>query len=83
MRLEALPEKVFVAPGRIAAAASPNRQEAKGRPRARLSGDEALERLPNRRRDRLLAPAGHRAQIPLHPFVEENRSPLHMPYASI
>jgi hypothetical protein len=83
VRLKALPEKVFVTPSRIAAAASPDRKEAEVRSPARLGGNKALERLPYGRRDRLLAPAGHRAQVPLHPFVEKNRSPLHMPYASI
>ena len=83
MRLEAFPEKVFVAPGRISSATSSDRQEAEGRSFVRLGSHEALESLPNGRRDRLFAPAGHSAQIPLHPFVEENRSPLHMLYASI
>jgi hypothetical protein len=71
VRLKALPEKVFVAPSRIAAAASPDRKEAEIPSSARLGGNKALERLPNRRRDRLLAPAGHRAQVSLHPFVVE------------
>jgi hypothetical protein len=83
MRLEAFPEKVFVAPSRIASAASPDRQEPKGRSFARLGGHEALECLPYGRRDRLFAPARHGAQVPLHPFVEKNRRPFHMLYASI
>jgi hypothetical protein len=72
-----------VTPGRIAPAASSDPQEAEIPSSARLRSYEALERLPYGRRDRLLAPAGNRAQVPLHPFVEKNRSPLHMPYASI